>query len=75
MNQIPTEIVDSLQEVPESIITEYAENSKIENSGWKQLLKAAQIFKHAGCEPIFLTTPDESRWVVSSKETFKKKLH
>jgi hypothetical protein len=69
------EIAKQLHEVPESMIKEAAEMMGGKDNGYKQLLKAAQIFRHAGATPIFLSNHDGSSYTVSSEETFNRKLH
>ena len=73
-HMIPEEIAIDLHEVPEEVIKEFV-NSYGDKSVWKRMSNAAKVFRHAGATPIFLATPDNSQFCVSSEETFRTRLH
>jgi hypothetical protein len=72
---IPAHIVAKLEEVPERIIKQAADDLEGDNN-FKKLLQAADIFRHANATPVFLSNPENTAFCVTSKETMDpKKLH
>ena len=75
---LPAKLVASLQEVPERIIAQAADDleGEGENNNFKKLLAAAEIFRHAQCDPIYLGNKEYSAFCVTSRETIdSKRLH
>ena len=73
---IPAKLVATLNEVSEKIIMQAAEDLEGEENNFKKLIEAAEIFRHANCNPIYLGNKDYSAFCVSSRETIDpKKLH
>lgn len=72
---IPAKLVAILEEVPEKLIQQAADDID-GDSNFRKLLQAADIFRHAGCVPIYLSNPEYSAFCVSSRQTMDpKKLH
>ena len=71
---IPKEVIKVLHEVPEEVIKDAAKFVGGKTSGWHKLLKAAQIFRHAGLTPVFLSNKECSQFCVTSEESYKNEI-
>lgn len=74
---LPSKLVASLQEVPERIIAQAADDLEgEEDNNFKKLLAAADFFRNHGCTPIYLGNKEYSAFCVTSRETINsKRLH
>jgi hypothetical protein len=73
---LSAKLVATLEEVPERIIIQAADDLEGEENNFKKLLESAEEFRHQGCTPIYLGKKDYSAFCVTSKETIDpKKLH
>lgn len=72
---IPYEMFKAMDTVDEDWIKHKVDHTKCEEN-YKLLLVYGQMFKKAGLSPIYLATPDGTKFTVSSKETCDaRKLH
>lgn len=72
---IPLELANQLVEIEENVIRHAAEAIGDESNTFRKLLYYGEIYRKAGLNPIYLTTPDYGSYAVSCEETFRKRLN
>ena len=71
--QIPLNKLKDFHVVPEELIKQAVE--EFDAPHYKELLYFGNVFHNANMTPIFMTDENETRWFVTSEETFGKRLH
>jgi hypothetical protein len=71
---IPLSVLKDFHEVDQQQV-EILAAAMGEDNAFQQLLFTANIFRKANCTPIFLVNESQTAMLVTSKETYGKRLH